>query len=159
MRGAEPLALPLHVSELQVFAKQTVFVVGAGASAELNLPTGQELKKQISAALSYDRGYYIEFSDHRISDAINEDASSRDERNISNYIEACDLIRSALPAAISIDNFIDAHQGNHYVEFCGKLAIVKAIWEAEKSSKLSKFCGSAKQGISSVSQTWLIPFF
>ena len=38
---------------------------------------------------------------------------------------------------MSIDNFIDAHKGNKEVELCGKLAIVRSILQAEKSSKLS----------------------
>ena len=38
---------------------------------------------------------------------------------------------------MSIDSFIDAHRGNKEIELSGKLAIVRSILQAEKSSKLS----------------------
>jgi len=41
-----------------------------------------------------------------------------------------------MPQAISIDNFIDAHGGNEKIEFCGKLAIARAILQAERKSLL-----------------------
>ncbi len=41
-----------------------------------------------------------------------------------------------MPQAISIDNFIDAHQGDKKLELCGKLAIVRSILDAERASNL-----------------------
>jgi hypothetical protein len=41
-----------------------------------------------------------------------------------------------MPQALSIDNFIDTHQGDAGIEICGKLAISRAILNAEKRSSL-----------------------
>lgn len=39
-----------------------------------------------------------------------------------------------MPQSISIDNFIDSHKGDKEIELCGKLAIVRAVLEAEAKS-------------------------
>ena len=41
-----------------------------------------------------------------------------------------------MPVALSIDNYIDAHQGDENIKLCGKLAIVESILESEKNSNL-----------------------
>jgi len=43
-----------------------------------------------------------------------------------------------MPASISIDNYLDAHQGDAELELCGKLAIVKSILDAEGGSHLKQ---------------------
>src|SRR5690606_986280 len=76
--------------------------------------------------------------DPLISDALriaaqNEQPSSRD---INPYLHEAWHIRDAIPQAISIDNFLDAHQGNARLERCGKLAVVRSILEGERNSLL-----------------------
>lgn len=118
--------------------KSLVLVVGAGASKEVGLPVGFELKKIISQALDL-RFDYVgsqESGDKVINSAIDfitkQDKSG--ERN--SYINAARQISRAMPQAISIDNFIDTHQGNRHIEVCGKLAIARCIIEAEQKSIL-----------------------
>ena len=90
---------------------KTVFVIGAGASEEANLPTGNELKMQISNLLNF----HIEFNkllsgDWIIAEALNILVRELDEKSksssLSSYINKALHIRNALPQAISIDNFI-----------------------------------------------------
>jgi len=45
-------------------------------------------------------------------------------------------IRDAMPQALSIDNFVDAHNNDPTIELCGKLAIVRSILEAEQGSSI-----------------------
>ena len=111
--------------------KKTVFVVGAGASQEVDLPTSAELKTAIARYLDirFDR-IQQSSGDHIIAEAL------RITSDINQCLPACHKIRDALPQAMSIDNFIDAHQENEKVKLCGKLAIVRSILEAERISRL-----------------------
>lgn len=118
---------------------KTVVVVGAGASKEAKLPTGRELKQQIANLLNiefedFDGG--LVSGDARIVQALEHQVriTRSQSRDISTYLAAALRIRNAMPQAISIDTFIDAHIGDESIELCGKLAIVRSILEAEKSS-------------------------
>ena len=109
----------------------TVIVVGAGASQEAGLPTTPQLKRTIANYLdmNFERRGTLG-GDSKIAQILH----SRGDLNQA--LRACQHISVALPQAMSIDNFIDAHQGNSEIEFFGKLAIVRAILEAEKSSRM-----------------------
>lgn len=117
---------------------KTVVVVGAGASKEANLPTGRELKKQIAKLLDIrfeGPPPRLSSGDASIVQALEHEVRMRPQsRDISTYLAAALRIRNAMPQAISIDTFIDAHKGDENIELCGKLAIVRSILEAEKSS-------------------------
>lgn len=112
-------------------SKKTVLVLGAGASAEANLPTGAQLKKMIAASLTftYKLGH-ITSGDQTMFRTLQQ------EPNIDDSIHAAELIRKAMPQASSIDEFIENHRGNFAIERCGKLAIVRAILQAERASHL-----------------------
>ncbi len=123
-----------------MFNKKTVIVVGAGASKEANLPTGYELKQRIATILDirFGHGFQQTSGDHVVCEAIAQ-AIQRDSpnaRDINPHLHAAWRIRDAMPQAISIDNFIDAHQGDSKLELCGKLAVVQSILEAERNSLL-----------------------
>ncbi len=114
---------------------QIVFVIGAGASAEVNLPVGTSLKDEISTLLD------IKFENagtRRFSGDYLLEQSFRliDRRDINPLLYASWKIRDALPLAASIDNFLDAHSNDEFINVSGKLAIVRAIGEAEKRSLL-----------------------
>jgi hypothetical protein len=66
----------------------------------------------------------------------------------------------AMPQAISIDNFMDAHSENSALQLCGKLAIAQAILEAEANSKLMIDDRSQEQfDPKKLSNTWYENFF
>lgn len=144
--------------------RKTVFVVGAGASKEANLPTGYELKEKISGLLdirfSWDRQ---ESGDYIITEALRIYASRSDGKNgdINPYLHEAWHIRDALPQAISIDNFIDAHRDNEKIALCGKLAIVKSILAAEQNSNLyfERTRADTTINFKQLEDTWYIPFF
>lgn len=123
-----------------MFNKKTLIIVGAGASNEANLPTGAELKKKIASILDirFENGYRQSSGDYLVCQALREAIKNEnpDARDINLHLHAAWRIRDAMPQAISIDNFIDAHQGDNKLELCGKLAIARAILEAERNSHL-----------------------
>ena len=150
-----------------MFTNKTVIIVGAGASKEVNLPTGKELKDRISNTLKIEldaMGRLIG-SDRIICSAL----ESIIKRNGSDekyhpphlrYIFAAEKIRNAMPLSISIDHFIDTHQGDKALELCGKLAIVREILHAERDSLLFFDPINQKPSIDhkSVEKTWLNSF-
>jgi len=128
-----------------------VIVVGAGASQEVGLPTGAELKQEIATRLHFKQG--LEPSgDSTIGSILGR------KQDIYRYFQACQVIRAALPQATSIDSFIDARQGESEIELCGKLAIVKSILAAERRSRLFKNAG-ARVDFERVKDTWLNAFW
>lgn len=123
-----------------MFKNHTVVVLGAGASCECGLPIGAELRTKIARLLDirFPNGYEQVSGDYDIVEALRIAVPrlSPGSRDINPYLHAGWRIRDAMPQAISIDNFIDTHQGDAKLELCGKLAIVKAILEGERSSSL-----------------------
>jgi len=119
--------------------RKITFIIGAGASAEANLPTGEELKEQIAKNL---QANYVENGIDfgvrpEIGAALNEHVYKEFVNlNISKYIVAGNEIHNALPLARSIDHFIHSRKGNKELEFMGKLGIALSILEAE-STKFS----------------------
>lgn len=147
-----------------MFDKKTLIVVGAGASKEANLPTGYELKHRISAILDirFEDGNRQISGDHVVCDAIRRalQRENSNERDINAHLHAAWKIRNAMPLSISIDNYIDAHQGDSKLELCGKLAIVQSILEAERNSLLHIYTRSPNNGLNyhSLEGTWFNSF-
>lgn len=120
-----------------MFRSKTVLVVGAGASCEANLPSGEALKSRIAKLLDFRFEYGRQLSGcPRIIRAIHQHTGGGLE-NVNPYIPKAHFIRDVVPdAAMSIDNLLDAHSDDKELELCGKLAIVKAILDAEADSNL-----------------------
>ncbi len=121
-----------------MFRRKTLFIVGAGASCEAGLPVGSVLKEQIAESLGSGPGLDL---DSTLSNAFSMLGNSNGE---GLYYNAAALIRRNMSQAISIDNFLDAHQENKYVNAVGKLLIVYALLRAEKVSKLTSKIGEIR---------------
>tara|TARA_R110000782_G_C14779623_1_gene409827 strand:- start:192 stop:1235 length:1044 start_codon:yes stop_codon:yes gene_type:complete len=134
-----------------------LFVVGAGASAEVGLPTGYELREIIARKVDmrFPGGHRQESGSHLIVAALKHLTAREGTRDINPYLRAGRHIRDAMPQAISIDNFID-NQGDPLVELCGKLAITEAILEAERKSPLHVDRHARNEGIkfAKLERTW-----
>lgn len=147
-----------------MFQKKTTIIIGAGASKEVNLPVGYELKNITAKMLDirFKHGYTQESGSYEICDALRKVVKNCDppSNNINPYLEAAWTIRDGMPQAISIDNYIDAHQGNEKVEICGKLAIAASILDAERNSKIyiNNSNRYNKIDFASVEKTWLNSF-
>ena len=121
---------------------RTVFVIGAGANTEIGMPSGNELKAEIADILDFTPGDGGTLNgDDVVYGALNLFSRDRYEHvNTSIFdglVDAAKNISKAMPLSISIDSFIDARRGNQQIAFCGKLAIVSAIFEAEYNCALS----------------------
>jgi hypothetical protein len=143
-----------------MFESKTLFVVGAGASAEIDLPVGSALLETIAKKLniSFQDGIRLSSGDHEIVDAIRHYARSRGE-SFNTYFHKAGMIHEGVPVAPSIDNFLDAHKKDEHLQFCGMLGIVASILEAERSSRL--FVDEARGGrddLSRLSGTWYTAF-
>jgi len=145
--------------------KEIMFVVGAGASQEVEIPTGDDIKDNISTILDfqYRKGPNLTSGDKVVYGSMIKHLNSENRfaEKIGDYIEASRLIRDAMPQASSIDNFIDQHRGNAILELCGKLAIVKSILDAEKGSTLSFDKNNIynKPDFSHLTETWFAKFW
>lgn len=141
-----------------------VFVLGAGASKEVGLPTGFELKNIISHLLNIKFEYGIKqiSGDLLIKNALEIHVRITKEpgTNLNTYLHQAWHITEALPQAISIDNFIDAQRGNDKIALCGKLAIVRSILQSERESRLYfEPPNSPKMNMSGLENSWFIPLF
>jgi hypothetical protein len=144
-----------------VLQKKTVFVIGAGASKEANLPTGDELTGQIAQLVDLRFEYSeLKHGNPKFWDELRATARAHGQRDLEAYVHACRLIKSAMPQAMSIDNFIHIHRGNKSVEICGKLAIALCVLQAERQSNLYIDRGNIynKLNFDGLGRTWFNSF-
>lgn len=141
---------------------KTVYIVGAGASFEANLPTGKELKEEIASLLDIKFDFHTQVSgDYGIQQALRE--HTKDDLSLqwlNSYLHECRHISANMPLATSIDNFIDTEKENEKLALCGKLAIIVSILKAEKNSLLHIDRNrNDKFNFSSLENTWFLSFF
>lgn len=146
-----------------MFRTPTTIVVGAGASADYGFPLGSGLRTKIAKLINIgfgDFGQSLESGDHEIVDCLRE-LSKQDGQNgnINAFIPPSRSMAAAMPLALSIDNYLDAHQHDPNTIICGKLAIARAILMAEKESSLWFDHSHADSfNLTAVEQTWLARF-
>lgn len=144
---------------------KTVFIIGAGASAEVGLPVGSNLKALIAKTLDiyFERGSGVTRGDLDVYQALRLAAEQDPKPNdsLQALYHAGLRIRDAMPQAISIDNFIDTHSGDKQIELCGKLAIVRTILDAESRSRLfiDYLKSDRKLNFVNLQDTWFGSFF
>lgn len=115
------------------------FVLGAGASYEARMPTGNELRDLIASGLTLkvDDFGRMAGGDDQIRESLYVlGQRPGSTRTVNDYYQAARRISAAMPQAPSIDNFIDSHRADPAVAAVGKLAIASSILKAERSSSL-----------------------
>lgn len=139
---------------------KTTIILGAGASKEFDLPTGIELQERIFSILEFGYSDYSRFqpADPEFFNLIVR-YCSRLEIDESALTDAAARIRSGLPLAPSIDNFLDARRDDEYVIKLGKLAIAYCILKAESKSRLFQMSKSNSIRPIKVTETWLAEMF
>jgi hypothetical protein len=119
-----------------MFAKRTLFVVGAGASAEVGLPIGSALATTIAKMFTYRTEFgRIIGGDEPFINYVARQYPQRGERDA--HLLAGRQIASAVELVGSIDNYIDTHRHNPCIPAAAKTAIVYAILRSEAASSLS----------------------
>lgn len=143
---------------------KTVFVVGAGASAEFDLPVGKRLAQIISRDYRFQidgSGNYLSGSRRafQVADAIINDVG-RDNVG-ADVASASEKLFNGVALAWSIDNYLHAHSQNEFRLRFGKYLIAESIASAEKSSKLYFDTSNAlsRFDFSNTSETWLHALF
>lgn len=132
---------------------RVTFVVGAGASKEVGLPVGTDLKDRIAKKLNlkFDFGSVVQ-GDPEVGQLV------ATRPNAGAFHEGAKQIRDAMPQAISIDNYLDARQDNQPLVECGKWTIAKCILEAERKSDIY-FSPPDSLNFKRVATTWYNSLF
>lgn len=140
-----------------MFKRKTLFIVGAGASAEVDFPVGTQLARRIGAKMDIEFGNNpIGSGDYNLFSHVVH--SRRQEAN--EFQRAAWRIRDGIAFAQSIDDFLDQHRSDARINLYGKIAIVQAIVEAERESKLffDEMKGAATFDVDAIAPTWLAKF-
>lgn len=143
-------------------ASKIVFIVGAGASAEVGLPVGRKLAADIAALLDLKpRAGILTAPDQMLLDGMRHAAQVQNSNDFRPYFAAARRICEGLMRAPSIDTFIDNHRGDKALESVGKLAIVQSILRAEKGSRLYSDLRrpDIQPRLNDASVTWLARFW
>lgn len=138
-----------------MFRSKTVFIIGAGASAEYGLPVGDKLKSRIQGDLNI---VYEDFGRRHSGDRLIVRALEHlvkgiagDPYNINRlfniYLQASMKISQALPHDISIDSVLETYSDDEKIVQCGKLGIARAVLNAEQNSSLRADQGRSSDSI------------
>lgn len=121
-----------------MFRKRTVFVVGAGASKELGMPTGGELSGLISTLCNAETNDWGAPRGRPLVDMLDalEPGARNDPAKTKRWIAVLQDIRAALPYKDSIDAVIDQYHDRPEIAAAGKYMIARFIMEAEAKSHL-----------------------
>ncbi|KGT77321.1 hypothetical protein MA20_22270 [Bradyrhizobium japonicum] len=118
-----------------MFNRKTLFIIGAGAGADIGMPVGAKLALDIhnrtKIAISHFGTLEQGTFDYEFARAFFQAGRGADR-----YSAAFDLIHRGIFFANSIDDFLSIHEGSAEVVEIGKAAIVRAILLAEKESHL-----------------------
>lgn len=136
----------------------TLFILGAGSSAEFKLPTGPDLLLEIAKTVGF------EHDDFRLT-AGDQEIWRQLRRNkadgLNSFLKAGGVIAKGLPLARSIDDFLYNHGDNAEVVRLGKIGIASAILKAERESRLSPLLVNHYRDtkFTSLKDTWLYKLF
>jgi hypothetical protein len=142
-----------------MFRRKTLFIVGAGASAEFGLPLGTRLAKQITGKMDirFERGFeFVGSGDQRLYEQLIQLRRGDNDQ----WQPAAMRIQQGLPFAQSIDDFLDQRRSDEWINLYGKSAICRAILEAERESKLyfNRLNRDDPFDVSTIAGTWLVRF-
>ena len=137
-----------------MFKRKTLFIIGAGASAEVNLPVSGKLAKKIARLLTVDR----DSPENPEGERLLAQLYDRYPLAHKGYHRAAQIISEGVGLANSIDDFLDRHNDDKAIQRVGKAAIVETIITAERESLLLRTLRS-KTTIQELEITWYLKFF
>jgi hypothetical protein len=145
-----------------MFHSKTVFVVGAGASAEVGMPPGAMLRDIIRKRFDLKQSYLGEFEGDAETLSDLRRASMMRNVGVPELVAACSRIRTGLLLENSIDDFLDIHKDDELVKLCGKIGIARSILAAEARSSLAPAASASppRQGpdFERIKESWYQPF-
>lgn len=138
-----------------MFNSQTVFIVGAGASAEAGLPVGAQLTQEIADRVNLRiDGFTLTSGDAQIHHTLTQLANTG-EWQPNNFLGSGQAIAEAMELAPSIDTFLETHRENKEFVLLGKLGIANSIRAAERRSKMAPSDEYTREfSLRSLADTW-----
>ena len=139
-----------------MFEARTVFVVGAGASAELDMPVAGAFVSNIASALNIKFDPFNRVSgDAQIESAIRRHYKEKGLGNdINPMLHTAWRMHDNIPMAQSVDHYIHSHSHDENVALLGKLAIARVILQGEDQSKLRFQESTGRPDLSMTEDTW-----
>jgi len=116
-----------------MFHKKTVFIVGAGASVEANLPAGEGLAERISGLLSIPDDWAALDGERKVFASALK-AYCEECNDLADHLKSCQRIARGLQTANSIDEFVDTFRNDQRIANIAKAAIAHTILKAERDS-------------------------
>lgn len=144
---------------------KTVFVIGAGASADFGLPVGDGLKTLLIAKLAIEFEEYgrsLRRGDETVVEALRLKSRVLGDPlgNVNRFLPSARSIAANMPLALSIDNYLNDHSDDIDAIIAAKLAITISIIEAERKSVLHiDRRHSDVIDFSKTTNSWLAAFF
>ncbi|WP_156447242.1 hypothetical protein [Bradyrhizobium yuanmingense] len=118
-----------------MFNRKTLFIIGAGAGVDVNLPVGTKLALDIQQRAKVNISHFGALAEHGTFDY--ELATGFFQGGgAAKYLAAFELIHKGILLANSIDDFLNIHEGTPEVVEVGKAAIIRSILDAERNSYL-----------------------
>lgn len=121
-----------------ILPRKTLFIVGAGAGVELDLPLGDALSAEIARKTDI---RFDDFGSKQISgDLFLLDTLRRIEKSRGEHVNilraAGCLIKEEVSYSRSIDSFLNTHKENENLKLRAKLALVRGISEHDEGQRL-----------------------
>lgn len=142
--------------------ENTTFVIGAGASAEFNLPVGSGLAKNIKRSAFLPRSSRSQEvpGDEYFCEMAFQGCQTQDDRKVVRA--ALDAIHKGIYTSVSIDAFIHRNHSDKMIERMGKALIALEIAKAEAGSLMH--IGRGREHLESTDRdkledTWISHFF
>lgn len=116
---------------------RTTFIVGAGASSELQMPTNEELLTRLGQGLDFSRlGSPVQTRDMVMLSQFLAKLAAMANKSNEDVIGAANRLFTATKLGRSVDAILAQHDNDPLITACGKIAIVHLICQAEAKSIL-----------------------
>ncbi|MCK9541554.1 MAG: hypothetical protein M0R03_05920 [Novosphingobium sp.] len=116
---------------------RTTLIVGAGASAELQLPGGPELLSRVAQGFDFSRfGTDLQTRDSTILGGYLGRLGAEMGKTEAAIMQAAERIRAACKLNASVDSMLEQNSDDPLVVAAGKLAIIHFVCQAEARSIL-----------------------
>lgn len=143
-----------------MFNRKTLFVIGAGAGVDVDLPVGRDLALEISKRTKVVVDHYWRIGQGTADDHLALSFFERSRPNSNETLKAFHLIHNGILLANSIDDFLNVHENSLEVVQVGKAAIVRCILYKERRSKLFVDPSNIynKLNIDGIHKSWFVRF-
>jgi hypothetical protein len=136
-----------------MFNKKTVFILGAGASVEFTMPSGEKLKREIGELLSHASEVRGDETFTRFRSLLMNMG-----QNWQDLLAAGKHLSAAMPSFISIDEALHYFSGEENAVLVGKFAIAYLLLKYETNSAINFDADTRRVQPQKCANTWLAEF-